>query len=51
MNEKVEIEIAKRRMTVEMEGLLPMQIQALANTVSEKIRQAERTASASTSMA
>jgi cell division protein ZapA (FtsZ GTPase activity inhibitor) len=38
MNEKVDIEIAKRRLTVEMEGLAPLQIQELARQVDEKIR-------------
>lgn len=37
MNEKVDIEIAKRRMTVEMEGLTPMQITHIANQVNEKM--------------
>lgn len=37
MNEKVDIEIAKRRLTVEMEGLNPLQIMELARQVQEKI--------------
>jgi len=37
MNEKVDIEIAKRRMTVEMEGLTPLHIMELARQVNDKI--------------
>ena len=40
MNEKVEIEIAKRRLTIEMEGLTPLQILELARQVQEKIDKA-----------
>ncbi|MBI3554324.1 MAG: cell division protein ZapA [Elusimicrobia bacterium] len=39
MNEKVDIEIAKRRLTVEMEGFNPLQIMELARQVHEKIEQ------------
>ena len=37
MNEKVDIEIARRRLTVEMEGLTPMQISSLAQRVTDKM--------------
>ena len=37
MNDKVDIEIFKRRMTVEMEGLTPMEINALAQKVNERM--------------
>jgi cell division protein ZapA (FtsZ GTPase activity inhibitor) len=37
MNEKVEIEIFRRRLTIEMEGLTPMEINALAQKVSDKM--------------
>jgi cell division protein ZapA (FtsZ GTPase activity inhibitor) len=40
MNEKVEIEIAKRRLTVEMEGLTPLQIMELARQVQNKLDEA-----------
>ena len=39
MNEKVEIEIAKRRLLVEIEGLTPFEINALANKVNEKLEE------------
>lgn len=39
LNEKVDVEIAKRRFTIEMEGLTPMEISALAQQVEEKIRE------------
>lgn len=35
MNEKVDIEIFRRRLTVEMEGLTPLEIDALARKVHE----------------
>lgn len=37
MNEKVDIEIFKRRLSVEIEGLTPMQISALATVVNDKM--------------
>ena len=37
MNEKVDIEIFRRRLTVEMEGLTPMEISALAQKVHDKM--------------
>ena len=42
MNQKVDIEIAKRRMTIEMEGLTPFEIQLLSKQVQEKIDEAAR---------
>lgn len=37
MNEKVDIEIFKRRLSVEIEGLTPFEISALAQKVSDKM--------------
>jgi cell division protein ZapA (FtsZ GTPase activity inhibitor) len=37
MNEKVEIVIASRRLVVEMEGMIPMEISALAQKVSDRL--------------
>ncbi|MBI5631558.1 MAG: cell division protein ZapA [Elusimicrobia bacterium] len=37
MNEKVDIEIFRRKLTVEMEGLTPIEINALAQKVHEKM--------------
>lgn len=37
MNDKVDIEIFRRRMTVEMEGLTPMEINALAQKVNDQM--------------
>ena len=37
MNEKVEIQIGNRKLVVEMEGLIPMEINALAQKVSERM--------------
>jgi cell division protein ZapA (FtsZ GTPase activity inhibitor) len=37
MNEKVDIQIGTRRLTVEMEGLIPLEIKALAQKVSERV--------------
>lgn len=39
MNEKVDIEIFRRKLTVEMENLTPMEIASLARTVDEKMRE------------
>ncbi|HAM34816.1 MAG TPA: hypothetical protein DEB40_00785 [Elusimicrobia bacterium] len=36
MNEKVEVEIARRRFTVEIDDLTPMEIVSIANNVNEK---------------
>src|SRR5687768_3502060 len=41
LNEKVDIEIRRRRFTIEMEGFTPMEIAALAQQVEEKIQEAE----------
>ncbi|MBI4060189.1 MAG: cell division protein ZapA [Elusimicrobia bacterium] len=37
MNEKVEVQIGTRRLVVEMEGLTPIEISALAQKVSERV--------------
>lgn len=37
MNEKINIQIGNRKLTVEMEGLTPLEINALAQRVSERI--------------
>ena len=37
MNEKVDVEIFKRRLTLEMEGLTPLEISQLASQVSAKM--------------
>lgn len=42
MNEKVEVEIARRRLWVEVEGLTPLEINTIANTVNEKIEEAQQ---------
>lgn len=38
MNDKVDIEIARRRLTVEIEGLTELEILTLAKTVNDKIQ-------------
>lgn len=42
MNEKVDIEIFKRRLTVEMEGLTPLEIGDLARRVNDKMSDISR---------
>ena len=37
MNEKVDIQIGTRRLTVEIEGLIPLEIKALAQKVSDRV--------------
>jgi cell division protein ZapA (FtsZ GTPase activity inhibitor) len=37
VNEKVEVQIGSRRLVVEMEGLTPIEINALAQKVSERM--------------
>jgi cell division protein ZapA (FtsZ GTPase activity inhibitor) len=37
MNEKVEVQIGTRRLVVEIEGLMPMEISALAQRVSDRM--------------
>ena len=37
MNEKVEIQVGSRRLVVEMEGLTPIEINALGQKVSERM--------------
>lgn len=39
MNEKVEVQIASRRLVVEMEGLTPLEINSLAEKVGERFRE------------
>lgn len=39
MNEKVEVQIGTRRLVVEMEGWTPIEINALAQKVSERVGQ------------
>lgn len=39
MNEKVDIEVFKRKLTVELEGFTPMEIATLARQVTEKMEQ------------
>lgn len=42
MNEKVEVVIGTRRLIVEMEGLTPIEINALAQKVSERVTDLQR---------
>lgn len=37
MNEKVDVQIGTRRLTIEIEGLIPLEIKALAQRVSERV--------------
>lgn len=37
MNEKVDIQIGTRRLVVEIEGLIPLEIKALAQKVSDRV--------------
>lgn len=39
MNEKVEVQIGTRRLTVEIEGLTPLEINGLADKVGERLRE------------
>lgn len=39
MNEKVDIQVFRRRLTVEMEGLTPLEIKALATKVDDKMNE------------
>lgn len=39
MNDKVDIEIFKRRLTVELEGFTPMEITMLADKVTQKMKE------------
>ena len=39
MNEKVDIQIGNRRLVVEMEGFIPMEISALAQKVAERMNE------------
>jgi cell division protein ZapA (FtsZ GTPase activity inhibitor) len=41
MNEKVDVEIAKRRLTVEVEGLMPMEIAGIAKKVNDKYEEVQ----------
>ena len=42
MYEKVQVEIARRRFEVEIEGLTPIEINHIANMVNEKLEDAQR---------
>lgn len=42
MNEKVEVVIGTRRLVVEMEGLTPIEINALAQKVAERVTDLQR---------
>ena len=42
MNEKVEVQIGTRRLVVEMEGLTPIEINALAQKVTERVLDLQR---------
>ena len=42
LNEKVEIEIRGRKLTIEMEGVTPLEVQALAQTVNDRMAQIEK---------
>ena len=42
MNEKVQVEIARRRLEVEIEGLTPIEINHISNMVTEKLDEAQR---------
>lgn len=39
MNEKVDIEICRRKLTVEMEGMTPIEINVLAQKVGERMEE------------
>lgn len=39
MNEKVDVEVFKRRLTLEMDGHTPLEISQFASQVSEKMRE------------
>lgn len=41
MNEKVDIQIGTRRLTIEIEGLTPIEINALAQRVSERLAEVQ----------
>ncbi len=41
MNEKVDVEIFRRRLTIEIEGLTPMEIQVMAQKVNDKLVEVE----------
>lgn len=42
LNEKVEVEIRGYRLTIEMEGLTPIEVNSLASQVHEKMKEIER---------
>jgi len=42
MNDKVAVEIAGRKLELEIEGLMPMQISLIAAQVDEKIKETKR---------
>ena len=41
MNDKVDVEIANRRLTVEVEGLMPMEIAGIAKKVNDKYEEVQ----------
>jgi cell division protein ZapA (FtsZ GTPase activity inhibitor) len=43
VNEKVEIQIGTRRLVVEIEGMTPLEINGLAQKVSERLAELQRT--------
>ncbi|MBI4348074.1 MAG: cell division protein ZapA [Elusimicrobia bacterium] len=42
INDKVDLEIRRYKLTVEMEGLTPIEINSLAQLVSEKMKEIEK---------
>ena len=45
MNEKVDIQIGSRRLVVEIEGLIPLEIKALAGKVADRVAEMQKTSS------
>lgn len=43
MNEKVDIQIGSRRLVVEIEGLIPLEIKALAGKVADRVAEMKTT--------
>ena len=42
MNERVDVEIGRRRLSLDIEGLLPIEITGIAEMVNEKLKEVER---------
>ncbi|MFA6030516.1 MAG: cell division protein ZapA [Elusimicrobiota bacterium] len=42
INEKVPVEIFRRKLSIEMEGLTPLEIQMLAQTVDERMKEIQK---------